>query len=203
MTTAWGKPGCTSASLLVQLYDSRKVTIGFFCHFNQLNCQTGAYIISPLEEASRDPVQNAGFSVYWHASDQITLRMSSYSMRNRLEDAPVTSPPVMTASGSSKLKPMLLRREPTKTTTPSRIMSSKGSENTDGATNVCFAAFKVLPVDPARVRSGSGTEYAEPADDLAGATTCKQVVDLMVDVIRRACEDTGNSLVIMDRDVVR
>ncbi|KAG1756423.1 phosphoinositide polyphosphatase [Suillus paluster] len=160
--------------------------------------ERGAYIISPLEEASGDPLQNAGFSVYWHASDQISMRMASYSMRNRPEDTPIKLPRVVPASSSTQLKPMLLRREPTKTANLSGIMS-KASENAAG--NMCFAAFKVLPVDPARVRSGfSG--YAEPADDLAGATTCKQVVDLMVDGIRRACDDAGNSPVIVDRDVV-
>ncbi|KAG2157447.1 SacI homology domain-containing protein [Suillus clintonianus] len=163
--------------------------------------EKGAYIISPLEEASRDPVQNAGFSVYWHASDQISMRMTSYSIRNCPEDAPVKSPPTVSASSSTQLKPMLPRREPTKTANLSGIMS-KVSENAAGATNICFAAFKVLPVDPARVRSGSSTGYAEPADDLAGATTCKQVADLMIDSIKRACEDVGNSPVIMDRDVV-
>ncbi|KAG1770369.1 SacI homology domain-containing protein [Suillus placidus] len=163
--------------------------------------EKGAYIISPLEEASRDPVQNAGFSVYWHASDKISMRMTSYSIRNCPEDAPTRSPPAGSVSGSSQFKPMLPRREPTKTANLSGIMS-KVSENAAGATNVCFAAFKALPVDPARVRSGSSTGYAEPADDLAGATTCKQVVEMMVESIKRACEDAGNSPVIMDRDVV-
>ncbi|OAX41993.1 hypothetical protein K503DRAFT_421235 [Rhizopogon vinicolor AM-OR11-026] len=160
--------------------------------------EKGAYIISPLEEASRDPVQNAGFSVYWHSSDQISMRMTSYSIRNCPGDASVTSPPV---GSSSTLKPMLPRREPTKTSTLSRIMH-KVSENATGASDTCFAAFKVLPVEPARIRSGSSARYAEPADDLAGATACNQVVDLMVDIIKRTCEDAGNSPVVMDRDVV-
>ncbi|KAG2158469.1 phosphoinositide polyphosphatase [Suillus bovinus] len=163
--------------------------------------EKGAYIISPLEEASRDPVQNAGFSIYWHASDKISMRMTSYSIRNVLEDASARSPPAVSVRSSTQNKPTLPRREPTKTANLSGIMS-KVSENAAGATNVCFAAFKALPVDPARVRSGSSTGYAEPADDLAGATTCKQVVDMMVDSIKRACEDTGNSPIIMDRDVV-
>jgi phosphatidylinositol 4-phosphatase len=145
-------------------------------------------------------VQNAGFSVYWHSSDQITMRMTSYSIRNCPEDA-VTTPPALSAGSSATLKPMLPRREPSKATTLSRILS-KASENATGA-DTCFAAFKVLPVEPARARSGSRTRYTEPADDLAGATACNQVVELMVDVIRRACEDTGNPPVVIDRDVVR
>lgn len=163
--------------------------------------EKGAYIISPLEEASRDPVQNAGFSVYWHASNKISMRMTSYSIRNCPEDTPTRSPPAVSVSSSSQFKPMLPRREPTKTANLSGIMS-KVVENAAGSTNVCFAAFKALPVDPARVRSGSSTGYAEPADDLAGATNCKQVVDMMVDSIKRACEDAGNSPVIIYRDVV-
>lgn len=163
---------------------------------------TGAYIISPLEEASRDPVQNAGFSVHWHSSDQISMRMTSYSIRNSPEDAPVTSPPPPSAGSSTRLKPMLLRREPTNNTTLSRIMS-KVSEDATGASDTCFAAFKVLPVEPARIRSGSSTRYAEPADDLAGATACNQVVDMMIGVIKRACEDAGNSPVVVNGDVVR
>ncbi|KAG1903754.1 phosphoinositide polyphosphatase [Suillus fuscotomentosus] len=163
--------------------------------------EKGAYIISPLEEASRDPVQNAGFSIYWHASNKISMRMTSYSIRNCPEDPLTRSPPAVSVSSSTQYKPTLPRREPTKTANLSGIMS-KVSENAAGATDVCFAAFKALPVDPARVRSGSSTGYAEPADDLAGATTCKQVVDMMVDSIKRACEDAGNSPVITDRDVV-
>ncbi|KAG1877755.1 SacI homology domain-containing protein [Suillus subalutaceus] len=154
--------------------------------------EKGAYIISPLEEASRDPVQNVGFSVYWHSSDKISMRMTSYSIRNCPEDAPTRPPPAVSVSSSSQFKPMLPRREPMKTANLSGIMS-KVSENAAGATKFCFAAFKALPVDPARVRSGSSIGYAEPADDLAGATTCKQVVDMMVDGIKRACEDAGNS----------
>lgn len=128
--------------------------------------------------------------------------MTSYSIRNCPEDASKRSPSVVSVNSSSQVKPMLPRREPTKTANLSGIMS-KVSENAAGTTNVCFAAFKALPVDPARVRSGSSTGYAEPADDLAGATTCKQVVDMMVNNIKRACEDAGNSPVIIDRDVVR
>jgi len=147
-------------------------------------------------------VQNAGFSVHWHSSDQISMRMTSYSISNSPEDAPVMSPLPPSAGSSTRLKPMLLRHEPKKNATLSRIMS-KVSEDATGASDTCFAAFKVLPVEPARIRSGSSTRYAEPADDLAGATACNQVVDMMIDVIKRACEDTGNSPVVINRDVVR
>lgn len=68
-----------------------------------------------------------------------------------------------------------------------------------------YAAFKALPVDPARVRRGSSTGYAEPADDLTGASSCKEAVNIMVDAIRCACEDIGNihGNLVSNVDVVR
>ncbi|KAH8827011.1 SacI homology domain-containing protein [Flagelloscypha sp. PMI_526] len=44
----------------------------------------GSYILSPLEEASRDPVQNAGFILTWLNMNQVT-RVTSYSIRNTVE----------------------------------------------------------------------------------------------------------------------
>lgn len=88
---------------------------------------------------------------------------------------------------------------PIKPSLPTRSQSPFNSDD------VNFAAFKVLSVDPFRVRSGS-VIYEEPADDLVGATTCKEVVDLMVDAVKRACYEAGNdrhaNLVVVE-DVVR
>lgn len=53
----------------------------------------GAYIISPLEEASRDPVQNAGFVVEWRNTSQRT-RVTSYSLRNSVDLPSSLSPSV-------------------------------------------------------------------------------------------------------------
>ncbi|KAH7926636.1 hypothetical protein BV22DRAFT_1062448 [Leucogyrophana mollusca] len=164
----------------------------------------GAYILSPLEEASRDPIQNAGFTVSWLNTEQVSTRMTSYSYRNRPEDATPTPSVFATLKSSASIsKPTgLPRRAPSGAPpTLSRLMS-KVSEDAAHETN--FAAFKVLPVDPARIRSGSSTGYAEPADDLVGATTCKEVVDLMVDAIKRVCEDVGGAHgeFIVSRDIV-
>ena len=147
-------------------------------------------------------MQNAGFSVHWRSSDQVIMRMASYSISNRPEDALVSSPSALSAGSSSKLKPMTKHRGPIGAATLSKTMT-KVSENATGVSDICFAAFKVLPVEPPRVRSGSYTRYAEPADDLAEATTCIQLVDLMVDTIRQACKDAGNPPVVMDRNIVR
>ncbi|WVQ86142.1 hypothetical protein IAT38_008310 [Cryptococcus sp. DSM 104549] len=51
--------------------------------------QKGAYILSTLQEASRDPKENAGFIVHFSPIDEST-RYSTYSLRNK---APHVDPP--------------------------------------------------------------------------------------------------------------
>jgi len=60
----------------------------------------------------------------------------------------------------------------------------------------------MLPIDPARVRRASsyGSETArdysytsQGADELTGAANCQEAVEMVVDVIRRACEDVGSA----------
>jgi len=58
------------------------------------------------------------------------------------------------------------------------------------ASDKVFAAFKTLPIDPARSRRATGS-IIEPADELSGAKNCKEAVDLMVDSIVKACRDVG------------
>jgi hypothetical protein len=46
--------------------------------------------------------------------------------------------------------------------------------------------------------------YAEAADELSGAASCREAVDMIVDCIRRACEDAGvDGGFVSDGDVVR
>ncbi|KIJ69320.1 hypothetical protein HYDPIDRAFT_79429 [Hydnomerulius pinastri MD-312] len=166
----------------------------------------GAYILSPLEEASRDPVQNAGFSVTWLNTDQVSSRMTSYSYRNL---SPVGVPVSLPDDDRTvRSRPGVVRR-PTasqirggardvanklsRMIVPPGASKSPALDSSAQSGDTSFAAFKVLPVDPARIRSGSTTGYAEPADDLAGATTCQEVVDLIADAIRRACQDIGSA----------
>ncbi|KAI0062325.1 hypothetical protein BV25DRAFT_670160 [Artomyces pyxidatus] len=155
----------------------------------------GAYILSPLEEASRDPIQNAGFTVEWLNSNQLT-RVTSYSVRNSLD---IPSTPL----SSSPTKPSAMPTSTTTTTAlpapaapargPSAARLSRLLNNAvpPWVSDTSFAAFKALPIDPARRR---GSTLAEPAaDELAGAATCREAVDLMVDAIVRACEDVGGA----------
>ncbi|KAF9227842.1 hypothetical protein BS17DRAFT_800025 [Gyrodon lividus] len=174
----------------------------------------GAYILSPLEEASRDPIQNAGFSVTWLNTDLVSSRVSSYSYRNSpadvslAHDHPTSSP----TTGDTKSTTTQIRGGAKDVANRlSRMMSTASTSKSTASANpaqsgdTSFAAFKVLPVDPARVRNGSTIGYAEPADDLTGATTCKEVVDLITDAIKRACRDMGsvvNDNFIFEEDIV-
>jgi hypothetical protein len=71
-----------------------------------------------------------------------------------------------------------------------------------------FAAFKALPIDPARIQRGSSTTsgpYSETSEEIAGSSSCREVIDRIVDSISRACRDigAGNGAFITHEDVVR
>lgn len=76
------------------------------------------------------------------------------------------------------------------------------------AEQTAFAAFKVLPIDPTRIRRASSSAsglYADASDELNGASSCREAVDLIVDSIYRGCEDAGSthSNFVTSEDVVR
>ncbi|KZT09631.1 uncharacterized protein LAESUDRAFT_722598 [Laetiporus sulphureus 93-53] len=151
----------------------------------------GAYILSPLEEASRDPLQNAGFLITWRNVDQDT-RVTSYSIRNSVDPASPLPPPFSSVPSHPRAPhrratlPMLSR-----STTSLPGMLSKAAAPA-AESDETFAAFKVLPIDPARTRRDTGS-FIEPADELAGAASCKEAADLIVDTIRQACQDAGGA----------
>lgn len=157
--------------------------------------------MSTLEEGSRDPIQNYGFVVTWRNARQDT-RVTSYSIGNSIDPAsPPASPGLYTFSqlsppGSSQ------RQASFKNARLSRILSNAVAPVLNS--EVTFAAFKALPIDPARGRRESGSFY-EPADELTGATNCKEATELMVDAIYRACVDVRGAQdeFIKDEEVVR
>lgn len=86
-------------------------------------------------------------------------------------------------------------------------MTSK-SFATAGSGQRNFAAFKVLPVDPNRGRrqgSSMSDGYADLSDEMQGASTCKEAVDLIVERIYNACHDVGGAQgdFISEEDIVR
>lgn len=155
----------------------------------------GAYILSPLEEASRDPEQNAGFVIEWLSSREIT-RVTSYSMKNSL-DLLAISPALKSnmASLGSKYKSMTVGPGRADRVTLSSILGNGHANDMDKT----FAAFKMLPIDPTRSRSQSaGSEEVE----IAGS--CREAVNMVVERIKRACEDVGgvDSGFVREGDVV-
>lgn len=95
----------------------------------------------------------------------------------------------------------------------SNILTGNVSFNTAGASGtVNFGAFKVLPIDPGRVKRHSSYESEASdggggmSDEMRGAATCREAVDLIVERIERACGDIGGAQgkdFIVSEDVVR
>lgn len=210
---------------------------------------SGAYILSPLEAASRDPLQNYGFILTWRSLKQIT-RVTSYSVRNSLEipspppsprvsvnfrkpASPVPSPLKATSFPGNSASPALHGsppkgfRETSKQLSPSpspphhrrprphsmthkrggsglsQLLSSALLPPTGETT---FAAFKALPIDPARTRRASTMCYRDDSDmKVDEAANCKTAVDMIVETIQRACYDTGgaNGDFVTECDIVR
>ncbi|KAJ3920013.1 SacI homology domain-containing protein [Lentinula edodes] len=252
----------TNSALYIVSYDYTLEKVKLYTRVplgDVVGIKRGAYILSPLEEASRDPLQNSGFMITWLNNNQ-TTRVTSYSLRNSVDSGvslslpstpvipktptpqtPVTPTPTKTdpvtsvaqrsfanimsfmpKSGSGQDSPAR-PSTPSSTSTLSRrnakglslTPSSQPSIRRNALSNIlsnaaitspglgimenrtCFAAFKMLPIDPTRVRRGSSygstIEYSQAADELTGAANCKEAVDLVVDVIRRACEDVGSA----------
>lgn len=131
--------------------------------------------------------------------------MTSYSVRNSL-DMPTsrpTSPAMGTPSISTISALSTLKR---KGTTPLSKILFNPSLATDG-TEKSFAAFKVLPIDPARIRraSSTGGALSDTSDELTEASNCQEAVDLIVESIRKACQDIGGAHgdFVRTEDVVR
>ena len=134
----------------------------------------GAYILSPLEESSRDPEQNAGFVLTWSTSNQES-RVTSYSVRNSL-DPGMSSPPTPTSPSLGN------RRRAGRGTLSSTSLITTGTQN--------FAAFKVLPINPTRREmSAVDDQYVELSDEMQRASSCREAVDLIVDKIQDAYGD--------------
>ncbi|PBK97085.1 hypothetical protein ARMGADRAFT_1052868 [Armillaria gallica] len=155
----------------------------------------GAYILSPLEEASRDPEQNAGFVIEWLSSREIT-RVTSYSMRNS-SDLLAISPPLKSniSSFGSKYKSMTVGPGRADRVTLSSILGNGHANDTEKT----FAAFKMLPIDPTRSRSQSAS-----SEEVEMAGSCREAVNMVVERIKRACEDVGgvDSGFVREGDVV-
>jgi hypothetical protein len=161
-----------------------------------LTFSQGLYILSPLEEASRSPVDNFGFVISYLPS-RLTTRVTSYSVRNTVSDVNARRP---NQPSTPRLSQLLSSRQATRGSNAlSKILSNVALATGSGTGHaVVTAAFKALPIDYA-------TRPPDVEDPVASATTCRDAVDVMVDMMRKACADVGSAVpdFVVEKDIVR
>lgn len=62
--------------------------------------------------------------------------------------------------------------------------------------SVVTAAFKALPADHLQTT-------LDVEDPVASAATCRHAVDLMVEMMHKACVDIGSAVPVVEEDIVR
>ncbi|EJD44199.1 hypothetical protein AURDEDRAFT_145215 [Auricularia subglabra TFB-10046 SS5] len=197
----------TAKALYIVSYDYNLEKVNMFTRVplgDIVGLRKGPYILSPLEEASRDPTQNYGFMVAYLPTRQDT-RVSSYSVRNSIDTAartPTTSPVTTPASSPQAMR--FSRRSTKSPPKPqgghvlSRILTNVALGTND---DVVSAAFKALPVDSAKERRGSALTGAPLKDP----QTCMDAVNRIVGAIRDACADVGavhSPDFVVEKDIV-
>jgi hypothetical protein len=151
--------------------------------------EKGAYILSALQEAGRDPAENAGFVVNFSPADE-DRRYSTYSIRNREPSSPSVSTAPMgrlslsrnnSTSSRSRARAESSASRKSLTLTPKSILSPLRStpatpttpttpipiiEHSDVTEDVEFFAFKALPREfVARTRNPASETQADASDD--------------------------------------
>ena len=166
-------------------------------HKDQLtSTYVGAYILSVLEESSKNPEQNYGFTISFASSGQ-TTRVSSYSIRNSVDQLAKAMPP--TPGLSSRLSHNTLP-DPPDSSLLSDLLATMAVTSEGSVTS---ASFKALPVDDSTRYVHPGSDSTE-SDRLDGPT-CRDAVERIVGAIRQACQDAGSAIrpYIVDRPIVR
>ncbi|KAI0032266.1 SacI homology domain-containing protein [Vararia minispora EC-137] len=178
----------------------------------------GPYILSPLQEASRDPEQNFGFTIRWLTSHAET-RMTSYSIRNSpdmppppLSPSTFVSPPgvgMPLDSPSTSVIPSIQVKQGAPQSTVSAVAKPLALIRTSSRRSFVFGMPRLSAILQAQGQSAeTPTAFAsfkalpvdsararrgEAADECAGAANCKEAVAYMVDAIRNACADIGGA----------
>ena len=134
-------------------------------------------------------------------------RTTSYSLKNNL-DLTLSNFPSSVRRQGKPTAFSLPSRNNTKRNANLPLSSIMANTFSGNAEQTAFAAFKVLPIDPTRIRRASSSAsglYADASDELNGASSCREAVDLIVDSIYRGCEDAGSthSNFVTSEDVVR
>lgn len=167
----------------------------------------GAYILSALQEAGRDTVENAGFVVHFSPADEGT-RYSTYSIRAK--EAVPTPPPAKALLGTPT------KSKKTKSSTPTPTPSKSGTPKTPPAVVEHaavdpdadeFFAFKALPREFASRNGPTSASDDEDDDDvgLESTETCAATVERIVRRIRDQCArvHTIGDDFVENKDVVR
>jgi hypothetical protein len=152
----------------------------------------GIYILSPLEEASRNSDDNFGFLISYLPSG-LTTRVTSYSVRNTVGDAGPFRP-------STPISRLLTSGKGSRgSTVLSKLLSNVALATGAGTGGAAVtAAFKALPAEHIK-----GTSDVE--DPVASATTCRDAVNLIVELMHEACVDVGSAGpgFVVEEDIVR
>lgn len=191
-----------------------------------LPLKSGAYIISPLQDAGRDPLQNYGFMVSYRQSNEVTTRMTTYSIKNipSVEGTPSSMFSPLSEETSNSLSPSISppsspRRPPAqhRASSPASNLRRSTKRNSMLANmlstvpmgnEAAFACFKALPVDFTKERvglNGFGFEATDAPASVRKESTCKDDIDRLCTTIREACQAVGvdGKNLILERDIVR
>ncbi|GAA5911757.1 hypothetical protein JCM8208_005589 [Rhodotorula glutinis] len=137
--------------------------------------QTGAYILSSLDAAARDPTENYGFLLRF-ADEDATEQMRTYSLR--------TTPPRRSASSSSSSSggPSNLK--------PLKLAAADKSSPASTAPETHFLAFKALRRDAVKL-PGAGADGASQIISADDDKTARDLVRSIVRRIKEECERVG------------
>ncbi|EJT48555.1 hypothetical protein A1Q1_02463 [Trichosporon asahii var. asahii CBS 2479] len=163
--------------------------------------QKGAYILSALQEAGRDPTENAGFVVTFAAADEST-RYSTYSLDNTVATPPTPTSTISQASTTTGTDPLKSETKRNRARTLSfKRKSIMKLADVDPDTSEFFA-FKALP------REFVAQPHPEDDEDeeftLEQNETCMATVDRIVKRIREQCAKVHKvpDDFVVDKDVV-
>jgi len=136
----------------------------------------GAYILSSLEEGSRDVNQNYGFVIAFSTKRQ-TIRVTSYSLRNTVDAGTAT------AKSSLKRRPQSASPD-LESASLSKILSKAATEANRETSFVCF---KALPVDITSHYVHMGVDADE--SEQMKVTDCRQAIDFILRCVLRVAQE--------------
>ncbi len=167
-----------------------------------LTFNIGAYILSPLQEAGRDPSHNYGFIISYRPSKQVVTRVSTYSIKNTLpvnEADPLSSG--LAASLHETTAPQYEPKVPSELKPKQKSALSRVLSVIPTGTDVVGVAFKSLPIEYANEAEGCDL----PPGLSRRVKTCRDNIDEICALILRTCRETdvGDESILTTKDVVR